>query len=67
MVGKAAQKTDFIILYFGEIYSDKENIKMSNETMKACVLHAVGDFRYEDVPMPKRGEGEVLLKIHVLP
>ena len=36
---------------------------MSNETMKACVLHAVGDFRYEDVPMPKRGEGEVLLKI----
>ena len=36
---------------------------MNNETMKACVLHAVGDIRYEDVPMPKRGEGEVLLKI----
>jgi hypothetical protein len=27
LVGKAAQKTDFIILYFDEIYSDKENIK----------------------------------------
>ena len=32
-------------------------------TMKAAVLHAVGDLRYEDVPMPRAGEGEVLLKI----
>ena len=34
-----------------------------NETMKAAVLHAVGDLRYEDVPMPRAGEGEVLMKI----
>lgn len=36
---------------------------MSNKTMKAAVLHAVADFRYEDVPMPVRGEGEVMLKV----
>lgn len=33
------------------------------KTMKAAVLHAVGDLRYEDVPMPAAGEGEVLLKV----
>ena len=31
--------------------------------MKACVLHAVGDLRYEDVPNPEPREGEVLLEI----
>ncbi|MBP5521938.1 MAG: galactitol-1-phosphate 5-dehydrogenase [Bacteroidales bacterium] len=31
--------------------------------MKALNLHAVGDLRYEEVPNPVRGEGEVLLKI----
>ncbi len=36
---------------------------MSNETMKACVLHAVGDLRYEDVKKPVASKGEVLLKI----
>jgi L-iditol 2-dehydrogenase len=34
------------------------------KTMKALNLHAVGDLRYEDVPMPVRQPGEVLLKIH---
>lgn len=34
-----------------------------NETMKAAVLHAVGDLRYEDVPMPVAGPGEVLLRV----
>lgn len=33
------------------------------ETMKAAVLHAVGDLRYEDVPMPVAGPGEVLLRV----
>lgn len=33
------------------------------ETMKALNLHAVGDLRYEDVPMPVAGEGEVLLRV----
>jgi L-iditol 2-dehydrogenase len=32
--------------------------------MKALNLHAIGDLRYEDVPMPKRQSGEVLLKVH---
>ncbi len=32
-------------------------------TMKALNLHAIGDLRYEDVPMPMRGKGEVLMKI----
>ena len=32
--------------------------------MKALNLHAVGDLRYEDVPMPVRQAGEVLLKVH---
>ena len=31
--------------------------------MKALNLHGVGDLRYEDVPMPVPGAGEVLLKI----
>ena len=31
--------------------------------MKACVLHAVGDLRYEDVANPVPREGEVLLEI----
>lgn len=31
--------------------------------MKSLVLHAIGDLRYEDVPMPQRQKGEVLLKV----
>ena len=31
--------------------------------MKACVLHAIGDLRYEDVPDPTGKPGEVLIKI----
>lgn len=31
--------------------------------MKACVLHAIGDLRYEEVKTPVPGSGEVLLKI----
>jgi L-iditol 2-dehydrogenase len=31
--------------------------------MKAAVLHAVGDLRYEDVPVPKTTAGEVLVKV----
>ena len=31
--------------------------------MKACVLHAVGDLRLDDVPTPMPGPGEVLLKV----
>ena len=34
-------------------------------TMKALNLHAVGDLRYEDVPMPVRQAGEVLSLIHI--
>jgi len=33
------------------------------KTMKAAVLHAVGDLRYEDLSMPVPQSGEVLLKI----
>ncbi|MBN2310285.1 MAG: galactitol-1-phosphate 5-dehydrogenase [Candidatus Hydrogenedentes bacterium] len=31
--------------------------------MKACVLHGVGDLRYEDVPPPEPGPGEILLAV----
>jgi L-iditol 2-dehydrogenase len=31
--------------------------------VKACVLHAVGDLRYEDVPTPAAKKGEVLVRI----
>ena len=34
--------------------------------MKALNLHGIGDLRYEDVPMPERQEGEVLLKIRAV-
>ncbi|MGO1562250.1 Galactitol-1-phosphate 5-dehydrogenase [Actinomycetales bacterium JB111] len=33
------------------------------ETMKAVVMHAVGDSRLEDVPRPVAGPGEVVLKV----
>jgi L-iditol 2-dehydrogenase len=33
------------------------------DAMNACVLHAVGDLRFEQVSMPQRKPGEVLLKI----
>ena len=31
--------------------------------MKACVLYAVGDLRYEEAPKPSPGKNEVLIKI----
>ena len=31
--------------------------------MKAAVLHAIGDLRYEDIPVPKAAPPEVLIKI----
>jgi L-iditol 2-dehydrogenase len=31
--------------------------------MKACVLHAIGDLRVEDVPLPQPERGEVLLRV----
>lgn len=31
--------------------------------MKACVLHAVGDLRYEEVATPKPGPGEALIRV----
>ena len=31
--------------------------------MKAAVLHAPGDLRFEEVPIPKAGAGEVLVKV----
>jgi L-iditol 2-dehydrogenase len=34
-----------------------------NKTMMACNLHAVGDLRYEEVPVPKMEKDEVLLKV----
>jgi len=34
-----------------------------NKTMKACNLHAVGDLRYEDVPVPALLPDEVMIRI----
>jgi L-iditol 2-dehydrogenase len=31
--------------------------------MKAAVLHAIGDLRYEDIPIPEIDTGEVLIKV----
>ncbi|MDW8322262.1 MAG: alcohol dehydrogenase catalytic domain-containing protein, partial [Armatimonadota bacterium] len=31
--------------------------------MKALVLHAVGNLRYEEVPLPEPGAGEVLVRV----
>lgn len=36
---------------------------MAAATMKAAVLHAVGDVRFEDVPRPVPAAGEVLLRV----
>ena len=36
---------------------------MSEKTMHAAVLHAVGDLRYEEVARPEPKSGEVLLKV----
>jgi (R,R)-butanediol dehydrogenase/meso-butanediol dehydrogenase/diacetyl reductase len=35
-------------------------------TMKAAVLHGKGDLRIEEVPVPRPGAGEVLLRVHAL-
>lgn len=35
-------------------------------TMKANVLHGVGDLRYEDVPMPELKPGQVLVKVRAV-
>lgn len=37
--------------------------RMEEKMMNAAVLHAVGDLRYEKVPMPAPGRDEVLLKV----
>lgn len=36
---------------------------MEKKTMMAANLHAVADLRYEEVPMPERKSGEVLMKV----
>jgi L-iditol 2-dehydrogenase len=36
---------------------------LAKERMKACNLHGIGDLRYEDVPAPRAGPGEVLLRV----
>ena len=33
------------------------------KTMAACVLHAIGDLRYEEVPVPALKDDEVLLRV----
>ncbi len=34
--------------------------------MKAQVLHGIGDLRYEDVPVPQPGPGEVLMRVRAV-
>jgi len=36
---------------------------MTQDTMKALVLHGIGDLRYEQVPVPKIAPGEVLVRV----
>ena len=40
--------------------------EMNPKMMKALNLHGIGDLRYEDVPVPERSAGEVLLKIRAV-
>lgn len=35
-----------------------------SEKMRAAVLHAPGDLRYEEVPVPELGADDVLVKVH---
>ena len=51
---------------FATYQQKKENMSNLTEfpsTMFAQVLHAVGDMRYESVPRPVPGDGEVLVRI----
>ena len=34
--------------------------------MRAAVLHAVGDLRYEDIPVPKIAAAEVLVRVRAV-
>jgi L-iditol 2-dehydrogenase len=43
--------------------NERKRLTMEKKTMMAANLHAVGDLRYEELPMPKREKGEVLMKI----
>ncbi len=36
------------------------------DTMTAVVVHGPGDYRLEDVPVPKPGTGEILLKVEAV-
>ena len=38
-------------------------IEVGGIGMKACVLHGIGDLRFEEVPIPEAVVGEVLLKV----
>lgn len=33
------------------------------KTMKALVAHAPGDYRLEEVPVPRAGKGEIVVKV----
>ena len=36
------------------------------ETMKAVVAHGPEDYRVEEVPVPKAGPGEVIIKVKLV-
>ena len=44
------------------IYTDRVNFA-KGAAMKACVLHAVGDLRYEEVSLPEPTSGEVRVRV----
>jgi L-iditol 2-dehydrogenase len=45
------------------LYRFPKSHRLEPPTLQACVLHAVGDLRLEEIPTPMPGPGEVLLRV----
>ena len=42
---------------------DARMMERSSDTMRATVFHGVNDIRVEEVPRPKAGPGEALIRV----
>merc|ERR1711971_129186 len=58
---------DELLLYLGYSLHTKRVDTMSlPDTMMAVVVHGKEDYRIEEVPVPKPGPGEVLVKVEAV-
>merc|ERR1712156_1027821 len=61
-----ATKTSFGFCYFVRSTHIKVDIMSLPDTMMAVVVHGKEDYRMEEVPVPRPGPGEVLVKVEAV-